>query len=53
MKAYAWFSVSATQGNYDARKVLYKIKELLTPQDLSKAQALATKYFESNYQHCE
>ena len=53
IKAYVWFSVSAAQGHEDAKNNRDIVAAKLTPQDLSTAQAIATKCFESNYKDCE
>ena len=52
VQAYVWFSIAASY-----LEVYREFRDLvaakLTPQDLSKAQAIATKCFESNYKDCE
>ena len=53
VKAYVWWSVSAAQGNEKAKGNRDIVAAKLTPQDLSKAQAIATKCFESKYKNCE
>jgi len=53
MRAYVWYSVFAAQGGIFAPGDRDRIGSTLSPQDLSKAQALATKCFESNYKDCE
>ena len=52
LKAYVWFSLSAAQlvVGTEERNI---IGAKLTPSDLSIAQAIATKCFESNYKDCE
>ena len=53
IKAYVWISVAAAQGSESAKKNRDTVEAKLTPPDLSKAQAIATKCFESNYKDCE
>ena len=53
IKTYVWWSVSAGKGDEDAKNNREIVAAKLTPQDLSKAQSIATKCFESNYKDCE
>lgn len=56
IKAYVWYSVAAAQGG-DIWELASSARDAigakLAPSDLVKAQALAEKCFESNYQDCE
>jgi TPR repeat protein len=45
-EAYAWFCVAATSGDVDAVKNRDVAKELLTAEQLSKAQKRTTELFE-------
>ena len=53
VKAYVWWSVSAAQGDEKAKGNRDIVAAELSPQDLSKAQAIATKCFESKYKNCD
>ena len=53
VKAYEWLSLSVAQGRDNAKDLRDLAAAELTPQDLSKAQAIATKCFESKYKNCE
>ena len=53
VKAYVWSSVSAAQGNEKAKGNRDIVAAELSPQDLSKAQAMATKCFKSKYKTCD
>ena len=44
--AYAWFSVTATSGNWFGRDSRDRIKGDLTPSQLEKGQAMAKEIFE-------
>jgi len=45
-EAYAWFNISATQGNVSAiNKRDIVAKELLSAEDLKKAKALSKEYY--------
>jgi len=52
-KAYAWASMAAAQGDNDAKEAMNLFADVMTRADLSRAQALATKCFESNYKDCD
>ena len=45
-KAYSWYSVAATFGYDGAKEKRDKVAEKLSPEDLLKAQAMATEIFE-------
>ena len=53
IRAYLWLSVSAALGYEDARSNLDIVRGKLTKSELSQAQELATRCFESNFQDCE
>jgi TPR repeat protein len=55
VKAYVWWSVAAAQGKDNAktaRDARDRVSELLTPDQLTRGQEIATKCFESDYQDC-
>jgi TPR repeat protein len=58
-KAYVWYSISVAQGraNVELREEAVSKRDKaaadLTPEDLSKAQALASRCFESNFKDCD
>ena len=53
VKAYMWYSLAAATGNSLARDECDRIANLLTPQELREAQALATRCVESGYKDCD
>lgn len=54
IRAYALLSMAKNQGHADAAiKVDLTLKRRMTPQQISEAQSLATKCFESNYKDCD
>lgn len=50
IKAFIWKSVAKQQGHYAS---LYQLKEELSVRQLNKAQELASKCYESNFQDCD
>lgn len=50
IKAFIWKSVAKQQGHYAS---LYRLKEELSVRQLNKAQELASKCYESNFQDCD
>jgi TPR repeat protein len=52
-KAYVWFSVSVAQGYILGIADRDEIAVKLTPEDLSTAQAIASRCFESKFKDCE
>jgi TPR repeat protein len=50
-KAYVWSSVAVAQGTLAVVRDIAAAK--LTPQDLSKAQAIASRCFESKFKDCD
>ena len=53
LSAYVWFSVSAAQGNQNAKDAMEIIRTLLTREQVAQGQTLAATCFESDYQDCE
>ena len=53
VRAYAWWSVAAAQGNEEARGNRDTMAVMLTPDQLARGQDMATRCFESDYQDCE
>ena len=46
VKAHMWWSLAKTQGDERAAEGLDAVKEVMTPADISKAQALASEWWE-------
>ena len=46
--AYMWWSLAKAQGHERAATSLDRIKKRMTPADISKAQALASEWWEEN-----
>jgi hypothetical protein len=46
VRAYAWWSVAATQGKEDAKKYKGSVQDLMTPKQIAKGQELAAEYWE-------
>ena len=53
VRAYVWLSMAKTQGNELANNIIGKVKNLMTKQQIAKAQALATQCYESDYKDCD
>ncbi len=51
--AYVWWSVSAAQGDEDARKNRDIVSKKLTAQQRAKGQEIATRCFESGFKDCK
>ena len=50
--AHVWFNIAAANGDTSAIELMDEVAQGLTPADLSKAQALARRCLNSNYQDC-
>ena len=48
VKSYAWFSISARNGNDEAVKAKRSVAKKMTPEQISKAEALAKEMIEKN-----
>ena len=48
VKSYAWFSISARNGNDEAVKAKRSVTKKMTPEQISKAEALAKEMIEKN-----
>jgi TPR repeat protein len=53
LRARMWFSLAAKQGDVGARAGLNEMSRTLTPQEISKADAMANACEASNYRQCE
>ena len=53
VRAYVWLSMAKTQGYENAKKAVEIVKNQMTKQQISEAQALATQCYESDYKHCD
>ncbi|MGB2118981.1 MAG: tetratricopeptide repeat protein [Porticoccaceae bacterium] len=53
VRAYVWLSMAKTQGYENAKKAVEIVKNQMTKQQTSEAQALATQCYESDYKHCD
>jgi TPR repeat protein len=53
VRAYVWLSMAKTQGYEKAKKGVETVKNLMTKQQIAKAQALATQCYESGYKDCD
>lgn len=56
VKGYVWFSMAKTheiEGLEIASKMLNNVKEVMSSQEVRKAQALAAKCYESDYKDCD
>ena len=51
--AHMWWNISAANGNDISAAMRRLIAENMTPSDISKAQAMARKCMNSEYQDCE
>ena len=48
VQAHMWFNLAAAQGDESGRENRDKVVELMTPADISKAQAMAREWLEKN-----
>jgi len=46
IKAYAWFNIAAAQGDENARENRDRVSDLMTPQQIGKAQELSARLYE-------
>jgi TPR repeat protein len=53
IKAYAWFSMASANGDELAEGNLKILKTEMTNDQIVKAQKLATKCYDSNYEECD
>jgi TPR repeat protein len=53
LRARMWLSLAAKQGDVGARAGLSQLSRTLTPQEISKAEAMANACEASNYRQCE
>ena len=53
VRALAWFSVAAKQGDNDAKAKMQEISKSMTPDELSQAREMALACEASNYRSCE
>ena len=53
LSAYLWWSMAKMQGDKDAAGNLDMLKPRMTEQQISEAQALAAKCYESDYKDCD
>ena len=53
IKAYVWYSISETNGNEEGKNNLKILEPQMTNDQIVKAQKLATKCYDSNYEECE
>ena len=49
---YMWLNIASSNGNEDAKQILNKIERTLPAADISKAQEMSSRCFESGYAHC-
>ena len=50
--AHMWYNIASANGDESGAENRDKIAKLMTPQDISKAQAMAQDCMNSNYQNC-
>ncbi len=48
VQAHMWFNLAAAQGDESGRENRDKVVELMTPADISKAQAMAREWLEKH-----
>ena len=53
IKAYVWYSISETNGNEEGKNNLKILEPQMTNDQIVKAQKLATKCYDSNYEECD
>ena len=52
VKAHMWSNIAAANGGKAAAKNREEIAKTMTPEDISKAQAMARVCMNSNYEKC-
>ncbi|MDB4576358.1 hypothetical protein N9091_01430 [bacterium] len=50
--AYMWWNLAAAQGDGGAKDNKKRLSELMTPEDISKAQKLSRECLAKNYKNC-
>ena len=50
--AHMWYNIAAANGNEKGAENREKLTKLMTPEDLSKAEAMARACYNSNYEKC-
>jgi hypothetical protein len=53
VRAFAWFSLAAAQGDRDAQAKLREVSQTMTPEELSQGREMAQACETSNYRSCE
>jgi TPR repeat protein len=53
VRALAWFSVAAKQGDHEAKAKMQEISKTMTPDELSQARDMAVACEASDYRICE
>ena len=48
VQAYAWFNISAANGNENAKENKAKVAEFMTKEQIAEAQQLSTKMVKAN-----
>jgi len=52
-RAHMWWNIARLQGDQRAQQGIRRVEDLMTPDDVSAAQKMATRCFESNYTDCD
>jgi TPR repeat protein len=53
VRAFAWFSLAAAQGDRDAQAKLREVSQSMTPEEIAQARDMAQACATSNYRSCE
>jgi TPR repeat protein len=53
VRALAWFSVAAKQGDREAEATMRDVSKTMTPEEISEAREMARACEASNYRECE
>jgi TPR repeat protein len=53
VRALAWFSLAAANGDREAKAKLHQVSQTMTPEELSQAREMAQACEASNYRECE
>jgi TPR repeat protein len=53
VRALAWFSLAAANGDREAKAKLHEVSQTMTPEELSQAREMAHACEASNYRECE
>ena len=51
-RAYMWLNIAASKGDEDAKKILRRVEQIMTPDQIAAAQEITRNCVEKNYKDC-